>query len=165
MTLSSNSPAWNNARIKNHDDKALLARLDQYFNAFVTADSQGLDDIMADDYHMTDIPLGVARCPKKAWLLQNSGFSGLLTNLSVEAISLYGSSEPGSFSVMEHVVWFTLKDDPPEAAKPNLPPGAKKGDSSGMINISLMWWNSEGKITRELEYGRILWDGFDVGAF
>lgn len=111
------------------------------------------------------IALGVARAPKKAWLQQNSGFSGLLSDLSVEAISLYGSSDPGSFSVMEHAVWFKLKSDPPEAAKPNLPPGIKKGDTSGMINISLMWWNEEGKVTRELEYGRIMWDGFDVNAF
>ena len=96
---------------------------------------------------------------------ENSGFSGLLEGLSVEAISLYGSSDPGSFSVMEHAVFFTLKDDPPEAAKTHLPPGVKKGDSSGMINISLMWWNEEGKVTRELEYGRIMWDGFDVNAF
>lgn len=49
------SPAWNNTRIQNHDDKVLLARLDHYFNAFVSADAQGLESIMADDYHMTDI--------------------------------------------------------------------------------------------------------------
>lgn len=52
---SSASPAWNNTRIQNHDDKVLLARLDQYFNAFVSADAQGLESITADDYHMTDI--------------------------------------------------------------------------------------------------------------
>lgn len=52
---SNNSPAWNNTRIQNHEDKVLLARLDKYFNAFTSADAQGLDDIMAEDYHMTDI--------------------------------------------------------------------------------------------------------------
>lgn len=88
-----------------------------------------------------------------------------MTNISVEAITLNGSSEPGSFAVLENVVRFTLKIDPPEAAKPNLPPGIKKGESSGMIMLSTIWWNSEGKIARELEYGRLLWDGFDINAF
>jgi hypothetical protein len=66
---------------------------------------------------------------------------------------------------MEHVVWFKLKADPPEAAKPNLPPGIKKGDKAGMINIAVLWWNEAGKITRELEYGRLTWEGFDITAF
>ena len=88
-----------------------------------------------------------------------------MTNISVEAISLHGSSEPGSFAIMENVVRFTLKVDPPEAAKPNLPPGIKKGDSSGMIMLSTIWWDSDGKISKELEYGRLLWEDFDTGAF
>jgi hypothetical protein len=49
--------------------------------------------------------------------------------------------------------------------RPNLPPGIKKGDRAGMINISVLWWDSEGKITRELEYGRLTWKNFDVTAF
>lgn len=88
-----------------------------------------------------------------------------MTGISVEAISLHGSSEPGSFAVLENVVRFTLKVDPPEAAKPNLPPGIKKGDSSGMIMLSTIWWNSDGKIARELEYGKLLWEGFDINDF
>ena len=88
-----------------------------------------------------------------------------MTNISVEAISLHGSSEPGSFAIMENVIRFTLKDDPPEAAKPNLPPGIKKGDSSGMIMLSTIWWDSDGKVSREFEYGRLLWEGFDINAF
>lgn len=88
-----------------------------------------------------------------------------MTGISVEAISLHGSCEPGSFAVMENVVRFTLKVDPPEAAKPNLPPGIKKGDSSGMIMCSTIWWNSDGKIARELEYGKLLWEGFDINDF
>ena len=111
------------------------------------------------------IALCIVRAPKDAWYQANRGFSGLMTNISVEAISLHGSSEPGSFAIMENVVRFTLKVDPPEAAKPNLPPGIKKGDSSGMIMLSTIWWDSDGKISKELEYGRLLWEDFDTGAF
>lgn len=111
------------------------------------------------------IAIGIVRSPKDAWYQQNKGFSGLMTNISVEAISLHGSSEPGSFAVLENVVRFTLNVDPPEAAKPNLPPGIKKGDSTGMIMLSTIWWNSDGKVARELEYGRLLWDDFDINAF
>jgi hypothetical protein len=31
--------------------------------------------------------------------------------------------------------------------------------------LSTIWWNSEGKIARELEYGKLLWEGFDTNAF
>ena len=58
---------------------------------------------------------------------------------------------PGAFAILEHVVWFKLRADPAEAAKPNLPPGIKKGDKAGMINITVLWWNETGKITHELE--------------
>lgn len=88
-----------------------------------------------------------------------------MKDLKVQAISIDGSAEPGKFSIMEHVVWFTLAVDPPEEAKPNLPPGIKKGDRAGMINISVLWWNAEGKVTRELEYGRLTWNNFDIDAF
>lgn len=114
---------------------------------------------------ISHIALNIVRFPKQAWFAANKGFSGLMTDVSVEAISLHGSSEPGSFAVLENVVRFTLKIDPPEEAKPNLPPGIGKGDSSGMIMLSTIWWNSEGKITRELEYGKLLWPGFDINAF
>ncbi|KAK3175489.1 hypothetical protein K4F52_010221, partial [Lecanicillium sp. MT-2017a] len=54
---------------------------------------------------------------------------------------------------MESVVWFTLAVDPPDAARKNLPPGMKKGDRTGMIMLSTLWWNEEGKVYRDLEYG------------
>lgn len=88
-----------------------------------------------------------------------------MTNVKVQAISIDGSSEPGSFAIMENVVWFTLAVDPPEEAKKNLPPGIKKGDTSGMIMLSTIWWNKEGKVFRELEYGRLIWDNFDIDKF
>ncbi|OJJ56846.1 hypothetical protein ASPSYDRAFT_59317 [Aspergillus sydowii CBS 593.65] len=163
--MASTSSAFNNSRIRNHEDKVLLARINEYFEAFAVADADKMNSMVADDYRMSDIPLGIVRSPKEVWYQQNKGFAGLMTDISVEAISLHGSSEPGSFAVLENVVRFTLKVDPPEAAKPNLPPGIKKGDSSGMIMLSTIWWNSEGKISRELEYGKLLWDGFDINAF
>ncbi|CAG7916288.1 unnamed protein product [Penicillium olsonii] len=156
---------WKNDRIQNHEDKVLLERINEYFLAFAVADADKMNSMVADDYRMTDIPLGIVRASKEAWYGQNKGFSGLMTDISVEAISLHGSSEPGKFAVLENVVRFTLKVDPPEVAKPNLPPGIKKGDSSGMIMCSTIWWNKEGKIARELEYGKLLWDGFDINDF
>ncbi|KAJ5564053.1 hypothetical protein N7513_000295 [Penicillium frequentans] len=163
--MASTSPAFNNARIRNHEDKVLLNRITEYFEAFANADASKMDNMVADDYHMSDIPLGIVRSPKETWFQQNKGFGGLMTDISVEAISLHGSSEPGSCAVLESVTRFTLKIDPPEAAKPNLPPGIKAGDSSGMIMLSAIWWNSDGKVVRELEYGRLLWEGFDINAF
>ncbi|KAG9232099.1 hypothetical protein BJ875DRAFT_544825 [Amylocarpus encephaloides] len=159
------NPAFDDSRIKNHPDPLLLWRIRTYFKAFTTGDFNGIKDLEDDGYSMTDIPLGVVRSPKAAWFEQNKGFTNLLTDLQVQAISLYGSSAPGDFAVMEHVVWFRLKTDPPEGAKPNLPPGIKKGDKAGMINVAVIWWNAEGKITRELEYGRLTWDNFDITAF
>lgn len=93
-----------------------------------------------------------------------------MTNITVDAISLHGSSDPdssehGSFALLESVSHFTLAVDPPEAAKPSLPPGIKKGDSTGMIMLSAIWWDNDGKVARELEYGRLIWDGFDINAF
>ncbi|KAF4763562.1 hypothetical protein N7455_009449 [Penicillium solitum] len=163
--MASTTSPFNNDRIQNHDDKVLLARITEYFGAFANGDAEKMNSMVADDYRMTDIPLGIVRSSKQAWFEQNKGFSGLMTNISVEAISLHGSSEPGSFAVLENVVRFTLKVDPPEVAKPNLPPGIKKGDSSGMIMLSTIWWNSDGKIARELEYGKLLWEGFDINDF
>ena len=49
--------------------------------------------------------------------------------------------------------------------KPNLPPGFKKGDKGGMIKIYVMWWDEDGKVTRELEYGRLVRKDFDIKAF
>ncbi|KAJ5652423.1 hypothetical protein N7507_009849 [Penicillium longicatenatum] len=156
------APAFDNSRIRDHEDKALVDRISEYFEAFGNADADKMNSMVADDYRMTDIPLGIVRSPKDAWYQQNKGFGGLMTNISVKAISLHGDT---SFAVLESVNYFTLKIDPPEAAKPNLPPGIKKGESSGMIMLSAIWWDSDGKVSRELEYGKLLWDGFDINAF
>ncbi|MCJ1260806.1 hypothetical protein MMC22_000669 [Lobaria immixta] len=159
------NPQFDDSRIKDHPDKLLLSRIRQYFKAFTTGDFDGIRDLEAPEYTMTDIPLAVLRSSKHSWYDQNKGFTNLLTDLQVQAISLHGTSFPGAFAILEHVVWFRLKADPPEAAKPNLPPGIKKGDKAGMINIAVLWWNPEGKITKELEYGRLTWDNFDITHF
>jgi len=79
----------------------------------------------------------------------------------VEAISLYGTS---AFAIMENVVSFKLLVDPPPAVKPNLP-GLKKGDTASMIMLSAIWWNHAGKVSHELEYGKLTWENFDINAF
>ena len=88
-----------------------------------------------------------------------------MQDLKVIAISLDGTSEPGGFSILEHVVLFQLITDPPESAKPNLPEGAKSGDHVGMVNLSVLYWDEEGKMSREYEYGRLTWKDFDHTAF
>ncbi|KAF7505882.1 hypothetical protein GJ744_012417 [Endocarpon pusillum] len=85
---------------------------------------------------MTDIPLSVLQAPRSAWNQINAGFTNLFSDLAVESLSLYGSSKPGSFSVIEHLVRFKLKTELPPGAAEHLPAGAKKGDSLGMINVN-----------------------------
>ena len=62
---------------------------------------------------------------------------------------------PGQFSVLEHVVQSRLTADPPPNAAIHLPPGVKAGEVFSMINCAILWWNGEGKMTGELEYGRL----------
>ncbi|KFY31460.1 hypothetical protein V493_01086 [Pseudogymnoascus sp. VKM F-4281 (FW-2241)] len=162
--MASTSPAFDGRRIQHHD-KELVKRISEYFEAFASGNAEKMDDMVADDYLMSDISIGIVRSPKENWYQQNKGFSGLMTNISVEAISLHGSCAPDSFAIMENVIRFTLKIDPPEEVKANLPHGIKKGDSTGMVMLSAVWWNEHGKVTRELEYGRLMWPNFDIDAF
>lgn len=46
---------FNDARIRDHDDKVLLARITEYFEAFANADADKMDSMVADDYRMSDI--------------------------------------------------------------------------------------------------------------
>ncbi|KFY11370.1 hypothetical protein V492_04498 [Pseudogymnoascus sp. VKM F-4246] len=185
-TCKPHSKAYDDSRVRNYHDKKLLCDLGKYFSTFVDGDYEGMRDLQADGFHITDIrksslpfylidvtltplsfstALAIVRSPKDIWYEQNKGFSSLMTNVSVEAISVDGSSCPGSFSVLENVVRFTLAIDPPEEAKPGLPPGIKKGESSGMIMMSVIWWGNDGQVIRDLEYGRLIWDNFDINAF
>lgn len=47
--------AFNNDRIKDHDDKVLLARITEYFEAFAQADAEKMNSMVAEGYHMSDI--------------------------------------------------------------------------------------------------------------
>lgn len=49
------SPAFNNSRIQHHHDKELLSRIGEYFEAFATGDYNKMNDLVADEYHMSDI--------------------------------------------------------------------------------------------------------------
>lgn len=53
--MPSTSSAFNNSRIRNHDDKVLLERITEYFEAFANADAEKMDNMVADDYRMSDI--------------------------------------------------------------------------------------------------------------
>lgn len=158
----------------------------EYFISFVVGNYTGMHDLQADNFRITDIrkcsspfsflivallthcfytALAIVRADREQWLGANRGFSSLMTDVKVQAISIDGSSEPCKFGIMENVVWFTLAVDPPESAKPGLPPGIKKGDTAGMIMLSTIWWDEEGKVKRDLEYGKLVWPGFDIDAF
>lgn len=47
--------AFNNDRIRDHDDKVLLARITEYFEAFAQADAEKMNSMVAEGYHMSDI--------------------------------------------------------------------------------------------------------------
>ena len=53
--MASTSSPFNDDRIRNHDDKVLLARITEYFEAFANADADKMNSMVADDYHMSDI--------------------------------------------------------------------------------------------------------------
>ncbi|KAL2067233.1 hypothetical protein VTL71DRAFT_1657 [Oculimacula yallundae] len=163
--LTEKIPTFDDTRIRHHKDKKLLAAIKTYFKDFTTGNFDAIRDGESDEYTMTDIPIGAIRHPKDMWYGENKGFTGLLEGLRVEAISLYGSCKPGDFAIMEHVVWFTLKIDPPKEAEIHIGTGLKKGDHAGMVNIAVLWWNEKGNICKELEYGRMTWPGFDVKDF
>lgn len=47
--------AFDDSRIKNHEDKLLLSRINEYFLTFATGDYQGMSDLQAEEFHITDI--------------------------------------------------------------------------------------------------------------
>lgn len=109
--------------------------------------------------------IGQLRLPRDDWYQVNKQFTSLLDDLRVIAISIDGDAEPGSFTVLEHLVLFTLKGDVTPEQEEHMPPNTKAGDKLGMINVSVLWWGENGIITKELEYGRITWKDFDLGKF
>ncbi|KAG9244818.1 hypothetical protein BJ878DRAFT_479793 [Calycina marina] len=154
-------PEFNDSKIINHPDKLLLSRIQKYFKYFATGDVDGMDSLYTDNYTITDIPLAAVGVPRGAWKDLNKGFGSFVTDRYVEAISLYGNAD---FAILENVGWFRLVKEFPENVKPNFP-GVKVGDKVGMINASCIWWNKEGKVYRELEYGRVTWPDFDINHF
>lgn len=111
------------------------------------------------------LALKVVNVDRNVWYEINKAFVSGVTDTTVTAISLYGSSEPGSFAVMENLVSFKLTSDPSPGAADNLPPGAKAGDTVQMIMLSVLWWNADEKIIKELEYGRLVWENFTLDPF
>lgn len=67
--------------------------------------------------------------------------------------------------MLEHLTEVTLAADPPPGAAELLPPGAKKGDRVGMVDLDVTWWTEDGKLSRQLVYGRMAWPSFDPSQF
>ena len=53
--LSEDIPTFNDKRIKDHSDKVLLTRIRAFFKTFTTGDFDGMRDLQAEDYTMTNI--------------------------------------------------------------------------------------------------------------
>ncbi len=49
------NPQFDDSRIKNHPDKLLLSGIKTYFKAFTTGDFNGIKQLEATEYTMTDI--------------------------------------------------------------------------------------------------------------
>ncbi|KAH8667918.1 hypothetical protein BGZ60DRAFT_515384 [Tricladium varicosporioides] len=158
-------PAFDDSRIKNNPDKRLLEYVTRYFKSFIDGDFAGMKALQTADFKITDIPLTIVKVNRDTWFDINKNFKSITTDTKVIAISLYGSSEPGHFSIMENLITFKLLADPPPQSATSLPPGAKAGDTVGMIMLSCLWWDEEGRVTRDLEYGRLTWENLDVKAW
>lgn len=48
-------PTFDISRIEHHEDQHLLAKISEYFITFTTGDFEGMRDLQADDFHITDI--------------------------------------------------------------------------------------------------------------
>ena len=55
--------------------------------------------------------------------------------------------------------------DYPDQSGQWLPPNLKAGDTAAMIMCSIIWWDKNGKAFKDLEYGRVPWNDFDLNAF
>lgn len=105
---------------------------------------------------------GVVRTDREAWYEGNKHLTGLIENLRVIAINVYGSSEPGDHSLLEHITLMEMKIDPPPGLEWAFPNGAKAGDTVAIANLCVLWWDENGLITREFEYGGLTWPGFSL---
>ena len=69
-------------------------------------------------------------------------FSVYFSGMSIETISVHGAHD---FCVWESRTMFTLQAD-----IPGVP--FKKGEEATLLCSSLMWWNMEKKIVKEVDY-------------
>ena len=114
---------------------------------------------------MSSLVFGLVRVPRDVWYEINKGVTQAVKDWKITAITLSGSSEPGSFAILEHVNSFKLAVDPSEELQPHLPPGAKAGDHVDLINLGVVWFDAEGKISRELVYGRVAYPNFSLKPY
>ena len=55
-----------------------------------------------------------------------------------------------------------LNIDPAPEMKDKFPEGAKAGDTVGIANLCVLWWNEQGLISQEFEYGGLTWKNWSV---
>lgn len=160
--FSGKIPTFDDERIKHHPDKVLLGRIRTFFKAFTTGDFDGMRELQSKTYTMTNIHFGVVRASREEWYQANKQLTGLISNLRVVALNLYGSCQPGHFSILEHVTLMELNVDPSPEMRDKFPEGSKAGDTVGIVNLSTLWWDARGLISREFEYGGLTWKGFSL---
>lgn len=185
--------------IKDHPDRDLQERVNEYFAAFADQDVPRLmrcltEDFVMDDYrkyfHCRYYPrpsclegvlillcstscnnnsksnscgsrslpaLGILGL-KRADFQQSCErqFAGT-TDIHMGCLSLQGTSEEDGFAALEWMMSFQLNVEIPALA-----PGVKAGERVTMVGVSLLWWGPDGKIKRQAEHGRPMWNPFDV---
>ena len=62
--------------------------------------------------------------------------------------------------MLEHISLMELSVDPPPQLADKFPDGAKKGDTVGIVNLCILWWDEHGLIKQEFEYGGLMWENF-----
>lgn len=55
LRLQEPHPGYDDSRIINYHDEILLRRMKEYFVSFVDGDFEGMRDLQADNFHITDI--------------------------------------------------------------------------------------------------------------
>ena len=102
----------------------------------------------------------MVRVGRAEWYERNKHLTSLVANLRVTALTLSGSSEPGQASLFEHVTAFELRADPPPQLEDRFPVGAKSGDTVAINNLSVLWWDQQGLVSQEFEYGGLTGKAF-----
>jgi hypothetical protein len=58
-----------------------------------------------------------------------------------------------------------LNVDPSPEIRDKFPEGAKAGDTVKIANLCVLWWDDQGRISQEFEYGGLTWKGFSLSQW